>query len=55
VSQEPNRTPDASGGSSDASAEHLLPGQEAQEERPIEVKRTPRLRSGKQEEPESSE
>jgi hypothetical protein len=54
VTQEPNHTPDASGVAPDEPADHLLPGERQEEERPIEVKRTPRLRSGKQE-PESSE
>ena len=52
--QEPHREPDTSG-RPDEEADQLLPDQAPAPEEPIMVKRTPRLRSGKHEEPESSD
>jgi hypothetical protein len=54
VPQEPHGEPDTSG-RPEVSADHLLPDQDPAPEEPIMVKRTPRLRSGKHEEPESSD
>ena len=42
-------------GDPDPVAEDALTGENVDSEKPIEVKRTPRLRSGKHEEPESAD